>query len=768
MVLPVGLRLALVGLVLFLSSNVIAADFPYQDSSLSAEQRLADLLPRMTLEEKVGQMSQYVGIEHVAASEKHMTVEELAKSDARGFYPGLHSSQMPAFIETGKVGSFLHVLTAKEANLLQYHAQKTRLGIPLLIGIDAIHGTAMVRGATVYPAPMGMASTWNLDLVRQASAETALEMRATGSHWTFTPNIDIARDARWGRVGETFGEDTYLVGEMGVATIEGLQQGDFTGPNKVIANAKHWVAGGDPINGINLSPMDVSLRTLREDFFPPFKRAIEAGVFTFMAAHNEINGVPAHSNRFILTDVLRNEWGFKGFVVSDWMDVGRLHTFHRTATSQKDAVRQTVNAGMDMHMHGPKFLPPLVELVQQGLITEDRIEASAKPILLAKFKLGLFDNPFVDESAVSDKLYTKKHQKTALEMARQSIVLLTNNNDILPLSRDTKVFVTGPNANSDAILGDWVLPQPPENITTVLEGLQALPATNVDFYDVGNQVKTLTTKDIKAAAKRAKNSDVALVVVGENPLRYDRKGKTSGENVARSSLDLFGRQLELIKGIQATGTPVIVVLVNGRPIAEPWLVDNTEAIIEAWEPGAMGGQAIAEIIYGLTNPSGKLPITVPFSVGHGQATYDHKPTAYKHKYVDAPTRNLFEFGYGLSYTNFSYTKPLLKNRIVSLGESTSVSTRVTNTGNVAGFETVQLYIRDNFSEVTRPVKELKGFKKIKLAPGQSKTVEFDVKPNMLAYYNLEMDYVVEPGRFTLMLGSSSRKSDLKKVQLKVE
>ena len=768
MVLPVGLRLALVGLVLFLSSNVIAADFPYQDSSLSAEQRLADLLPRMTLEEKVGQMSQYVGIEHVAASEKHMTVEELAKSDARGFYPGLHSSQMPAFIETGKVGSFLHVLTAKEANLLQYHAQKTRLGIPLLIGIDAIHGTAMVRGATVYPAPMGMASTWNLDLVRQASAETALEMRATGSHWTFTPNIDIARDARWGRVGETFGEDTYLVGEMGVATIEGLQQGDFTGPNKVIANAKHWVAGGDPINGINLSPMDVSLRTLREDFFPPFKRAIEAGVFTFMAAHNEINGVPAHSNRFILTDVLRNEWGFKGFVVSDWMDVGRLHTFHRTATSQKDAVRQTVNAGMDMHMHGPKFLPPLVELVQQGLITEDRIEASAKPILLAKFKLGLFDNPFVDESAVSDKLYTKKHQKTALEMARQSIVLLTNNSDILPLSRDTKVFVTGPNANSDAILGDWVLPQPPENITTVLEGLQALPATNIDFYDVGNQVKTLTTKDIKAAAKRAKNSDVALVVVGENPLRYDRKGKTSGENVARSSLDLFGRQLELIKGIQATGTPVIVVLVNGRPIAEPWLVDNTEAIIEAWEPGAMGGQAIAEIIYGLTNPSGKLPITVPFSVGHGQATYDHKPTAYKHKYVDAPTRNLFEFGYGLSYTNFSYTKPLLKNRIVSLGESTSVSTRVTNTGNVAGFETVQLYIRDNFSEVTRPVKELKGFKKIKLAPGQSKTVEFDVKPNMLAYYNLEMDYVVEPGRFTLMLGSSSRKSDLKKVQLKVE
>jgi beta-glucosidase len=675
---------------------------------------------------------------------------------------------MPEVIKTGKVGSFLHVVTAEEANMLQRYAQDSRLGIPLLIGIDAIHGNALVRGATVYPAPMSMASTWNLDLVRRANEETAIEMRATGSHWSFTPNIDIARDPRWGRVGETFGEDSYLVGEMGVATIDGLQQGDFTGATKVIANAKHWVAGGDPINGINLSPMDISIRTLREDFFPPFKRAIDAGVFTFMAAHNEINGVPAHSNHFILTEVLRDEWGFDGFVVSDWMDVGRLHTFHRTAKSPKDAVRQAVQGGIDMHMHGPSFLGPLVELVEEGLISEERIDRAAESILLAKFKLGLFEDPFVDISLIEQTLFSEKHQQTALDMAREGIVLLTNKNQILPLKQDLKVFVTGPNASSDAILGDWVLPQPPENITTVVEGIKSLNVSSVDYLDVGNQVKTLSKRDIDTASLRAAKADVAIVVVGENPLRYDRKGKTTGENVARSSLDLIGDQLDLIKSIKSSGKPVIVVLVNGRPVSEPWLIDNVDAIIEAWEPGAKGGQAIAEVIFGLINPGGKLPITIPYSVGHGQAIYDHKPSAYRHKYVDAPTRNLFEFGYGLSYTTFKYDKPRLAKSIISSAETTSVSVNVSNTGDVGGDEIVQLYIRDNYSQVTRPVKELKGFKKINLAPNESKMVTFKITPDMLAYYDLDMNYVVEPGKFTLMVGSSSRNSDLKKAYLEVK
>ena len=555
---------------------------------------------------------------------------------------------------------------------------------------------------------------------------------------------------------------------MGVATIDGLQQGDFTGPTKVIANAKHWVAGGDPINGINLSPMDISIRTLREDFFPPFKRAIDAGVFTFMAAHNEINGVPAHSSHFILTEVLRDEWGFDGFVVSDWMDVGRLHTFHRTATSPKDAVRQAVQGGIDMHMHGPSFLGPLVELVEEGLISEERIDRAAESILLAKFKLGLFEDPFVDISLIEQTLFSEKHQQTALDMAREGIVLLTNKNQILPLKQDLKVFVTGPNASSDAILGDWVLPQPPENITTVVEGIKSLSVSSVDYLDVGNQVKTLSKRDIDTASIRAAKADVAIVVVGENPLRYDRKGKTTGENVARSSLDLIGDQLDLIKSIKSSGKPVIVVLVNGRPVSEPWLIDNVDAIIEAWEPGAKGGQAIAEVIFGLINPGGKLPITIPYSVGHGQAIYDHKPSAYRHKYVDAPTRNLFEFGYGLSYTTFKYDKPRLAKSIISSAETTSVSVNVSNTGDVRGDEIVQLYIRDNYSQVTRPVKELKGFKKINLAPNESKMVTFKITPDMLAYYDLDMNYVVEPGKFTLMVGSSSRNSDLKKAYLEVK
>lgn len=750
-----------------ISSELLPA---YLDASLTPEQRVADLLPRMTLEEKVGQMCQYVGIDHTAESEQHMSIDELAKSDAHGFYPDLHSSQIPAFIETGKVGSFLHVLTATEANLLQRHAAQTRLGIPLLIGIDAIHGNAMVSGSTVYPTPLSMASSWNLGLVKQASVETAREMRATGSHWSFTPNVDIARDPRWGRVGETFGEDPFLVAEMGVATIEGLQQGDFDGPQKVVANAKHWVAGGDPINGINLSPMDVSERTLRQDFFPPFKRAVDAGVFTFMAAHNEINGEPAHGSRYLLSDVLRKEWGFNGFVVSDWMDIERLHTFHRVATSQKEAVYQTVHAGMDMHMHGPDFLEPLVELVNEGRLSEERIDASVGPILLAKFRLGLFENPYVDVNKIEQSIFTPAHQQTALEMARQGIVLLTNNNSILPLQKNSRVFVTGPNANNHTILGDWVLQQPEDNVTTVLEGLRAVAANpeNIDFYDVGEQVKNLSTEDIQGAAKRASLSQVAVVVVGENPLRYDKKGKTSGENVARSSIGLIGRQLELVQAIHATGIPVIVVLVNGRPIAEPWIVDNSAAVIEAWEPGAMGGQALAEIVYGVTNPSGKLPITVPYSIGHTQAIYNHKPSAYKHKYADAPTRNLFEFGFGLSYTQFSFSQLVLDNRSIQSNQSTQVSVKVTNSGDRAGYETVQLYIRDNFSQITRPVKELKGFEKIYLRAGESTRVSFTLRPEMLAYYNRAMEWVVEPGAFTLMVGSSSREADVKTIQLQIK
>ena len=753
----------------FFSNTVLSDILPYKDSNLSDEERANDLLSRMTLVEKVGQMCQYVGIEHVKKSEKYLSIEEMQAGDAHGFYPNLHSSKMPEMIRRGEIGSFLHVVDPEEANQLQEYARESRLGIPLIIGIDAIHGNGLVRGSTIYPAPLSMASTWNTDLVRQAAQETALEMRVNGSHWAFSPNIDIARDARWGRVGETFGEDPYLVSEMGVAIINGLQQGDFKGDNKVLANAKHFVAGSDPVNGLNLSPMDVSMRSLRQDYFPPFKRAVDEGVFTFMAAHNEINGVPAHSNKFLFTDILRNEWGFEGFVVSDWLDIERLKTMHRVAPTQKEAVFQSVDAGLDMHMHGPRFLEPLIELVNEGRITENRIDEAVYPILLAKFRLGLFEKAQVDLSLASKIMFNESHQKTALELARQGIVLLKNNDNILPLKSNQKIFITGPNANNHTIMGDWVFEQPEENITTVVEGLKKIiDPSLISYFDIGDQVKEISRKDIILAGKKAKNADVAIVVVGENPLRYDRKGKTSGENVARSSINLFGEQLALVQSIKESGTPTIVIYINGRPLSEPWINDNVDALIEGWEPGALGGLALAEIIFGKVNPSGKLPITIPNSVGHIQTIYNHKPSAYVRKYVDSDsTRPRFVFGDGLSYTKFNYGPIKLSKSKIEKNETFTASIKVKNVGARSGDEIVQLYIRDKFSLVTRPMKELKSFKRISLEAGESTIVKFEVTPDMLSYYDLDMNWIAEPGDYVIMLGSSSRNNELKKKPIKL-
>ena len=741
----------------------------YKNPDLSDEARVEDLLSRMTLAEKIGQMSQYVGPKHVARSEKNLTLEEMKASDAFGMYPSLHSSQIPEVIQAGKIGSFLHVTDPEEANLLQSYASKSRLGIPLLIGIDAIHGNGLVRGATIYPSPITMASSWNLDLVRQSSVETALEVRLNGAQWTFTPNIDIARDPRWGRVGETFGEDDFLVSEMGVAVIDGLQQGDFDEDGQVVATAKHFIAGGDPSNGLNLSPMDLSIRSLREDHFPPFERAIDAGVFTVMAAHNEVNGVPAHANHFLLSEVLRDEWNFEGFVVSDWMDVERLHTYHRTAKNFKEAVYQSVSAGIDMHMHGPKFFDPLYQLVGNDRISVARIDDAVRPILLAKFRLGLFENAQVEPSIAKSVMFNEEHQQTALELARQGIVLLKNDSNTLPLAAGTRVFVTGPNADNHSLLGDWVFQQPGENITTVVEGLREVGSglVEIDYFDLQGTVKNIQPNKIVTAAKRAESADVAIVVVGGNPLRYERKEKTSGENVARSSIGLIGQQLSLVQAIHTTGVPTIVVLINGRPLAEPWIVDNVSALVEAWEPGALGGTALAEILLGHVNPSGKMPITVPYSVGHLKAFYNHKPTAKVRKYADAPSHNLYEFGDGLSYTDFAYSDAKLSSSNISAGESTTLSVVVSNVGQRSGDEVVQLYIRDNFSAVTRPVKELKGFKRLSLEPGEARQVQFDITPAALGYFGIDMSWQVEPGDFTIMVGGSSRRAELEVVPLRV-
>mgnify|MGYP003316701503 FL=1 len=373
-------------------------------------------------------------------------------------------------IINGQIGSFLHVITAEEANYLQQLANKSKLKIPLLIGIDAIHGNALYRGATVYPSPITIASTWDENNSYDVGVQTAFEMRSTGSHWAFTPNVDVMRDARWGRVGETFGEDPFLVTQMGVAMINGLQQGDYTGNNKVIACAKHLIAGSEPINGLNLSPMDISERTLNEIYLPPYKSAVDAGVFSIMAAHNEVNGVPSHSNKKLMTSIIRNEWGFDGFYVSDWLDIERLETLHKVARNFKEAVYLAVDAGIDMHMHGPNFPELVVELVNEGVLSEQRVNYACSKILEAKFKLGLFENRFVDEDDISEKIFNQHHTQTALKLARQGIVLLKNN-DVLPLrspkNSKNRILVTGPNANNQSILGDWHSAQPHENLSLI-------------------------------------------------------------------------------------------------------------------------------------------------------------------------------------------------------------------------------------------------------------------------------------------------------------
>lgn len=741
----------------------------YLNPILSIEKRVTDLMQRMTLEDKVSQMNQFVGLEHMRSGNPN---DNKANNDAQGFYKDLSINDVTKLTIDGKIGSFLHVLTAKEANYLQELALKSPLKIPLLIGIDAIHGNALVSGTTVYPSPIGLASTWDDSFLYSVGKQTAKEMRATGSHWAFTPNIDILRDPRWGRVGETLGEDPFMVGNMGASMINGFQQGDFTGTQKVIACAKHLIGGGESINGLNAAPADISLRTLREVHLPPYKKAIDAGVYSIMAAHNELNGVPCHMNKWLMTDILRDEFGFNGFYVSDWLDIERINTLHHTANDMKEASYLSVDAGMDMHMHGPKFTEAIIASVEEGKLSINRVNDACRKILTAKFKLGLFENRFVDLEKKEELIFTEEHKATALESARKGIVLLKNNG-ILPLQKTTSkknIFVTGPNANNQSILGDWHAAQPEENVTTIYEGIKALGETkgySVNYFNSGENIRKIKDSKIKEATKRAKNADIAIVVVGDNSMRYKWKDKTAGENMARASLDLFGKQLDLIQAIEKTGTPVVIVLVNGKPISEPWLQQNIPAIIESWEPGNLGGQAVAEILFGDVNPSGKLPLTVPRSVGQLRMIYNHKPSAYFHKYADEKKTPLYPFGYGLSYTNYKYSKPLLSDNTLTKENTILVTTEITNTGEVDGEEVAQLYIRDNVSSVTRPVKELKGYQRVFLKAGETKTVEFTLGAESLAFYDIDMNYVVEPGTFTIMTGSSSNNKDLKKTILTI-
>ena len=749
------------------------SNLDYTSTELSAEERVKDLMSRMTLEEKVAQMCQYVGLEHIKAAQNDLTEEDLDVNDARGFYPDLSINDLVEMTKAGKIGSYLHIVTVEEANYLQSLAMQSKFKIPLLIGIDAIHGDGLFSGATIYPSPITQAATWDDDLLYKVSAQTATEMRATGAHWAFTPNIDVLRDPRWGRTGETFGEDPYLVGNMGVATIAGMQSDDFSGSENVIACVKHLVAGSQSLNGLNASPTDVSYRTLMGIFLPPFKRAVkEANVFSIMTAHNEVNGIPAHMDKHMMTDLMRDRWGFDGFYVSDWNDVSRIDTWHHVAKDFKQATEYSVGAGLDMHMHGPHFADYVIELVHEGKLPESRVDLACSKVLEVKFKLGLFENPYIKEGSYEEVLFNKEHQKTSLEQARKGIVL-QKNSGFLPLGKGANktIFVTGPNADNQTTLGDWVSPQPEENIITMYEGIKKLgeeKGYKVDYFDSGDRSRKMKDADINKAASLAKKADITVLVLGENSFRHDWPNKTTGENIDRATLKLSGKQMQLADKILALGKPVVVVYVSGSPIAEPSLEKRAKAVINAWEPGAFGGQATAEILFGEVNPSAKLPLTIPRSVGQLQMVYNHKPTMYIHKYNTEKKTPLHPFGFGLSYTKYEISQPTVSSEVLSKDKNVQVSVEVTNKGKMAGEEIVQLYIRDNVSSVTRPVKELKRYQRVALEPGETKTVTMELDAESLAFYDINMEYCVEPGSFKIMVGNSSADKDLKETSIEVQ
>lgn len=721
----------------------------YEMSDYSVNDRVSDLLSKMTLEEKVGQMCQYIGWRDKSKP------TDVKNEDLKVNYE-FSVGNAAQLVEEGKIGSFLFVENQDDCNFLQKASFKSRLGIPVLMAIDAIHGNGMTtEGGTIYPTEIGIASSFDTKMAEQIAKFTAKEMRSIGYHWTFSPNIEVVYNTRWGRCGETFGEDPFLVGKMGAAMIRGYQGDDLSRPDNVLACAKHFAGGGIANNAFNGSPADISERTLFEEIFPPFQDALDEKVFTIMPAHNELNGIPCHMHKKYLTNLLRKDWGFDGFYVSDWMDLEKLYTIQKTVSSVDEAYEKSVNAGLDVHMHGPNFYESVIEHVKAGRIPEARINDAAKKILEAKFRLGLFEERLTTKHKMQNTVMNSEHEKLALEAAHKSIVLLKNEKNILPLNKQRKrIFVTGTLADNQSILGDWAVPRDDKYVTTILEGIRKSVGKDckVDYLDAGS-IFNMKDNTIKKAKKMARKSDIVVVVVGENGQRNQNPNyQTLGENIDRSVTHLRGKQLELIKTVEASGKPVILVLVNGAPISTEWSSKNVEVIIEAWEPGAKGGEAVADIIFGKVNPSARLPFTIGRSVGHLNDHYKNKPSSHaRGGFLDTDRTPLYEFGFGLSYTSFKYSNIQIQDTITS-DSDLKFSLNVTNTGNVDGEEVVLIFLNDVISSIATPVKELCAFKRVHLKAGETKKLSFSIENKHLSFLDADMKRIVEPGEFELFMG----------------
>lgn len=696
------------------------------------EEKVDILLAQMTLAEKAWQMAQL--------GPDAMDVDKLEEEVRQG------------------AGSILNYYDSADVNRLQKIAlEESRLKIPLILGNDVIHGYR-----TIFPIPLAASCSWNLALVQEAARIAAEEARANGTHWTFAPMVDIARDARWGRIAEGAGEDVFLGIEMAKAQVRGFQSPLENG-RSLVSCPKHYVGYGATEDGRDYNGIDISERTLRDVYLPPFKAAFDEGAGTTMSAFNDISGIPASANAFTLRQILREEWGYTGMVVSDWDSIGEL-IHHGFAADMKEASKRAVLAGVDMDMMSHAYPNHLVELVEEGTVPELIVDEAVRRILRLKFMLGLFDEPYSVESEWDSAILKPEYLETALQLATQSMVLLKNEGHLLPLSPDVKkIALIGPLADDHhEILGCWYRIGRDEDSESVLDGLRyVLPDADI-VHVVGCDLEEKSAPDVVLATDAANSADITIMVLGEGEYM-------SGEAHSRAYLDLPGRQQELLEAVVATGKPVVVVLMSGRPLTIPWMDEHVPVILQAWHGGLRTGRAVADLLLGFANPSGRLTASWPRTVGQVPLYYSQKSTGrplvaggvvqfdmtHYTRYIDEDQFPLYPFGYGLSYSNFVYRDLVVETPEVAVAGEVGVTAVVTNTSNVAGTETVQLYIRDLVGEVTRPVKELKGFQQIALQPGERKTVRFAVRAQDLGFHGLNLQYKVEPGAFKVWIGPNS-------------
>src|SRR5438477_8505976 len=700
----------------------------------TVEQKVDSVLRLMTLDEKIGQMNQYNG-----------------DWDATG--PITKDGDKQNQIRKGMLGSMLNVTGVEHTRQLQEIAMESRLKIPLLFGQDIIHGYR-----TIFPIPLAEACSWDTSAIKLSSRIAATEAAAAGVHWTFAPMVDIARDPRWGRIAEGSGEDPYLGSALAAARVRGFQGTDPRAPDAVLATVKHFAAYGGAEAGRDYNTVDLSERTLREVYLPPYRAALDAGAATVMTSFNEIGGIPSTASPWLMTTLLRREWGFRGFVVSDYTAINRL-AHHGGAASRADAGKLALEAGVDMDMVSRIYVDELPALVRAGRIPEAVVNEAVRRVLRGKAALGLFDDPYHGASPERERsvLLVPEHRQLARHVAEESIVLLKNDGQLLPLgSRVRTVAVIGPLADDKvAALGSWPGRGDPRDAVTPLEGIKPRAGSVNVLYAKGCGITDTTAAGFADAVATAKQADIAMLLLGE-------AGDMSGEAASRANIDLPGVQPRLLEAIYATGTPIVLVLMNGRPLTIPWAAEHVPAIVESWFLGVETGPALAAVLFGDVSPSGKLPATFPRAVGQIPLYYNHKNTGrptgsekYTSKYIDLPVTPLFPFGHGLSYPTFSYSDLRLSAPRITPTGTLRASVSVTNTGSHEGAEVAQLYVHDEVASVTRPVRTLAGFRRVSLKPGEARPVDFQLTSKELGLYNKDMKFVVEPGKFRVFVGGSS-------------